>query len=133
MSVLPQLFYFNIIGIGFPIRCLLHCAGVDYKYVDFGIEEWWGGGFGLKYAPGTGVGPLLKMKFPAGTIPRCATAPFKAHRCFETRPGLVAATFCGGSARVGALEFGRAPDLMCGMPVKMLGTSTKTWTSTTHP
>ena len=36
----PALVYFDIIGIAWPIRCLLHCQGIDYDYIKVSLAEW---------------------------------------------------------------------------------------------
>lgn len=36
----PTLVYFDIIGIAWPIRCLLHVNDVDYKLVQISIDKW---------------------------------------------------------------------------------------------
>lgn len=36
----PTLVYFDIIGICWPIRCLLHLTDVDYELVQITIQEW---------------------------------------------------------------------------------------------
>jgi len=72
----PTLFYFDIIGILWPVRCLLHMKGVEHRLVSFGMEEWVGQGMGLKYEPGvTPQDPTLpfaalKWAFNGGTVPR---------------------------------------------------------------
>ncbi|MBL6692048.1 MAG: glutathione S-transferase family protein [Pseudomonadales bacterium] len=36
----PTLVYFDIIGIGWPIRCLLHLKAVDHELIQISIAEW---------------------------------------------------------------------------------------------
>lgn len=36
----PTLVYFNVIGIGWPIRCLLHINDVDYDYIPVTFKQW---------------------------------------------------------------------------------------------
>jgi len=36
----PTLIYFDIIGIAWPIRCLLHLENIEYRYVPVSIMEW---------------------------------------------------------------------------------------------
>ncbi len=39
-SKIPTLVYFDIVGIAWPIRCLLHLSNIDYHYVPVSIQEW---------------------------------------------------------------------------------------------
>jgi glutathione S-transferase len=57
----PTLVYLDIIGICWPIRCLLHLAEVDYELVQITIQEW------LHHTPdGT---QLLKSRMRNGHVP----------------------------------------------------------------
>jgi len=57
----PTLVYFDIIGICWPVRCLLHLAKVDYELVQITIEEWF-----HQIADGT---QLLKSRTRNGHLP----------------------------------------------------------------
>ena len=57
----PTLVYFNIIGICWPIRCLLHIHNIDYDYVPISIREW-----GFRSEDGTRP---LKSAFRNGHVP----------------------------------------------------------------
>lgn len=62
----PTLVYFDIIGIAWPIRCLLHIKEVEYSYVPITIQEWMfrssDGSQPLKYAFSNGHVPLYVDK-----------------------------------------------------------------------
>lgn len=60
-SATPTLVYFDIIGIAWPIRCLLHLNNVDYRLVQVSIGEW-------AYRDAEGGQPL-KRCFPNGHVP----------------------------------------------------------------
>ena len=36
----PSLVYFDIVGIAWPIRCLLHLQGIEYNYLPISIGDW---------------------------------------------------------------------------------------------
>lgn len=36
----PAFVYFDIVGIGWPIRCLLHLQDIDYDYIPISIFDW---------------------------------------------------------------------------------------------
>lgn len=36
----PTLVYFNVVGIGWPIRCLLHLKEVDYELIPITVMQW---------------------------------------------------------------------------------------------
>ena len=36
----PALVYFDVIGICWPIRCLLHIKNVDYELIEIPLEAW---------------------------------------------------------------------------------------------
>ena len=57
----PTLVYFDIVGIGWPIRCLLHLADVDYELVQITIFEW-------IYRTSDGT-QLLKSRMRNGHLP----------------------------------------------------------------
>ena len=57
----PTLVYFNIIGICWPIRCLLHIHDIDYDYVPISIREW-----GFRAEDGS---QPLKRAFRNGHVP----------------------------------------------------------------
>ena len=58
---LPTLVYFNIIGIAWPIRCLLHLKQVEYSYVPISIQEW-------SFRSSDGC-QILKNAFSNGHVP----------------------------------------------------------------
>jgi glutathione S-transferase len=62
----PTLVYFDVIGIAWPIRCLLHLNNIDYEYVPISIQEWMfrsaDGDQPLKNAFGNGHVPLYVDK-----------------------------------------------------------------------
>jgi len=39
-SEMPTLVYLDVMGIGWPIHCLLHLANVDYDFVRLSLIEW---------------------------------------------------------------------------------------------
>ena len=39
-SAKPTLVYLDVMGIGWPIRCLLHLAEVDDEFVEMSLIEW---------------------------------------------------------------------------------------------
>jgi glutathione S-transferase len=49
----PTLVYFNIIGICWPIRCMLHINDVDYDMIRIPIQDW-------AYRDEQGVAPLIE-------------------------------------------------------------------------
>lgn len=57
----PVLVYFNIIGICWPIRCLLHLNNVDYELIQIPGEVW--------VHPSSNGEPLLRSSFQNGHIP----------------------------------------------------------------
>lgn len=57
----PTLVYFNIVGIAWPIRCLLHIHNIDYRYIPISIFEW-------MYQAEDGSQPL-KATFENGHVP----------------------------------------------------------------
>ena len=57
----PTLVYFDIVGIAWPIRCLLHVKDIDYDYVPVSIQEW-------MYQTADGRQPL-KAAFRNGHVP----------------------------------------------------------------
>jgi len=57
----PTLVYFDIIGIAWPIRCLLHIRNIDYDYVPISIQEW-------MFQSEDGCQPL-KAAFSNGHVP----------------------------------------------------------------
>ncbi len=57
----PVLVYFDIIGICWPIRCLLHLTGVDYELIKVPIESW-------IYRTPDGRQPLIEA-VPNGHLP----------------------------------------------------------------
>ena len=57
----PTLVYFNIVGIGWPIRVLLHLQNVDYHYVPITIFDW--------MTPGADGTPVLKQAFRNHHVP----------------------------------------------------------------
>ena len=58
---IPTLVYFDIIGIAWPIRCLLHLSNIDYDYVPVSIREW-------MFRSADGRQPL-KSAFSNGHVP----------------------------------------------------------------
>jgi len=62
----PTLLYFDIIGIAWPIRCMLHLGDIDYDLVQISIFEW-----GQRDAAGV---PLVKRCFRNGHVPRYVDA-----------------------------------------------------------
>ncbi len=57
----PTLVYFDIIGIGWPIHCLLHLKDVDYDLTRITIQDW-------MYRDDAGE-QALKRAFPNGHVP----------------------------------------------------------------
>jgi len=62
----PTLLYFDIIGIAWPIRCMLHLGGIDYDLIQISIFEW-------GYRDRTGL-PIVKRSFRNGHVPRYVDA-----------------------------------------------------------
>jgi glutathione S-transferase len=58
---IPTLVYFDIVGIAWPIRCLLHIKDIDYNYVPISIQEW-------AFRSADGHQPL-KSAFSNGHVP----------------------------------------------------------------
>jgi len=57
----PSLVYFDIIGIAWPIRCLLHMKEIDYDLIQISIQQW-------SYIDSSGQQPL-KVIFRNGHLP----------------------------------------------------------------
>ena len=58
---MPTLVYFDIIGIGWPIRCLLNLQKVEYELIQISIQQW-------AYRDSKGDQPL-KSAFRNGHVP----------------------------------------------------------------
>jgi glutathione S-transferase len=58
----PTLLYFDVIGIAWPIRCMLHLGGIDYDLIQMSIVEW-----GYRDDAGR---PIVKRSFRNGHVPR---------------------------------------------------------------
>ena len=57
----PTLVYFDIIGIAWPIRCLLHLQQVDYELIQISVQQW-------NYRDAAGE-QVLKRSFTNGHVP----------------------------------------------------------------
>lgn len=57
----PVLVYLDVIGLGWPIHCLLHVAGVDYDFVRVSLLEW--------IAETPDGDPILKSRVHNGHLP----------------------------------------------------------------
>ncbi|MCJ8314900.1 MAG: glutathione S-transferase [Saccharospirillaceae bacterium] len=58
---IPTLVYFDVIGIAWPIRCLLHLHNIDYNFIAISIQQW-------TYKSANGHQPL-KSAFNNGHVP----------------------------------------------------------------